>query len=175
MSDDDQGRGHGVVLATDSHGNELLTVELGPPAHIAAEAPLTGALVVVTGVHGVLLVHDVWRDQWELTGGGIEDGESSMQAAQREVWEESGQRVSRLEQVGRAMFRLSAGRLERADLFTGTVQRILPFTGNDETDAIRWWDGRSEFDGLGPIDAELVRQVRRDLKGISRRRPQSNG
>lgn len=150
-----------MVLATDSHGNELVALVLDETRSAAApSAPLTGALVVVTGPDGVLLVHDVWRDQWEVAGGGIEAGESREQAAVREVAEESGQQLIGLRRVGRATFRLARdGRVEQADLFRGEVERAAPFHGNEETDAICWWDGVSPVSGLGAIDAELIRQV----------------
>ncbi len=98
----------GMVLATDAHGNELLGVTQGT----ASDAPLTGALVVAIGPEGVLLVHDVWRDQWEVAGGGIEAGESAEEAAVREVAEESGQQLTAIKRVGRVTFRLvSDGRV----------------------------------------------------------------
>jgi 8-oxo-dGTP diphosphatase len=145
-----------MVLATDAHGNELLGVTQGT----ASDAPLTGALVVAIGPEGVLLVHDVWRDQWEVAGGGIEAGESAEEASVREVAEESGQQLTAIRRVGRATFRLvSDGRVEQADLFKGDVREGAPFVANEETDAIRWWDGETHLSGLGAIDAELIQWV----------------
>lgn len=149
-----------MVLATDLHGNEL--IELEPDGNFAAlaEAPLTGALVVVTGPDGVLLVHDVWRDAWEVAGGGIDDDETSEQAARREVIEESGQQPAALRRVARATFRLAPdGRLEQADVFKAEVEHVLPFVENSEIDAICWWDGVSTMESLSPVDGELVRRV----------------
>ncbi len=150
-----------MVLAMDAHGNELTGFALGEPmSETSSSAPLTGALVIVTGPEGVLLVHDVWRDQWEVAGGGIEEGETPVQAAVREVAEESGQQLSALQRVGRASFRLSSnGLAEQAEVFKGEVREVAPFLGNEETDAICWWDGESPLPGLGAIDAELIRRV----------------
>ena len=148
-----------MAWATDSLGNELLDIAVegsSPGGH--ASAPLTGALVVVTGPPGILLVHDVWRGQWELAGGGIESGESSEQAARREVAEESGQHLARCRRIGSAAFRLATdGTVERADLFVGHVETVGVFDGNEETDAIRWWDGTGEMEPVGAIDAALIR------------------
>lgn len=150
-----------MTLETDAHGNELLEVVWGTAEHgSGSQAPLTGALVVVTGPEGLLLVHDVWRDSWELAGGGIDAGESSDQAAVREVAEESGQHLTAVRRVGCATFRLVAdGRLEQADLFVGEVHEVAPFVANEETDDICWWDGEAALPGLGAIDAELIRLV----------------
>lgn len=153
-----------MALATNSHGNELVEIALGEqpetPDSTATAPPLTGALVVVTGPDGVLLVHDRWRGHWEVAGGGIEPGETSEQAAEREVTEESGQRLTGIRYVGHATSRLAAdGRVERADLFRGEVERAAPFAGNAEIAAIRWWDGASPLAGLSVIDGGLVRRV----------------
>lgn len=149
---------------TDAHGNELVALSIddldGLDGVPDPGAPLTGALVVVTGPEGVLLVHDVWRDQWELAGGGIEAHETPAEAARREVAEESGQQLADLWRVGRVTVRLAdGGRLEQAELFRGTLAEVAPFDGNDETDAICWWDSVSALAGLARIDAELVRRV----------------
>lgn len=83
-----------------------------------------------------------------------------MEAAVREVAEESGQRVTVLRHVGRATFRLVAdGRLEQADLFTGEVTEVEPFVANNETDGICWWDGAAPLSGSGAIDAKPIRLV----------------
>lgn len=81
-----------TAIATDGRGNELLALT----SEVAGDpSPMTGALVVAANLDGAtLLVHDVWRDQWELPGGGIEAGESLLDTAQREAFEESGQRIS---------------------------------------------------------------------------------
>lgn len=148
-----------MAWATDSHGNELLdiAVESAPrPDHDTV--PLTGALVVVTGPQGLLLVHDVWRGQWELAGGGVEPGETSEQAALREVAEESGQHLTSCRRVGSATFRLAAaGVVERADLFCGVVEDVEAFEPSAEIDAIRWWDGVTRAEEVGAIDVALLR------------------
>lgn len=149
-----------MVLATDSHGNALVEVALGESPDTTTTAPLTGALVVVTGPDGVLLVHDRWRDQWEVPGGGIDAGESPKEAAAREVAEESGQRVTVLRWVGRATFLIAAdGHLAQADLFRGEVEGAAPFEPNAEIAGVRWWDGVSPLADLSAVDAELVRRV----------------
>ena len=150
-----------MVLATDAHGNELVELEPGDGDFVGlTDAPLTGALVVVTGPEGVLLVHDVWRGAWEVPGGGIDDHESSEEAARREVVEESGQQLAGLRRVARATFRLRPDdRLEQTDLYKGEVEQVRPFVPNRETDAICWWDGVSPLQDLSAVDVELVRRL----------------
>lgn len=157
-----------MVLATDSHGNELIELEARREHGRLSPAPLTGALAVVTGPEGVLLVHDVWRGNWEIPGGGIDDDETSEEAARREVLEESGQKLAGLRLIAKATFRLAPDRrLEQADVYKGEVEQVLPFVANHETDAMCWWDGASSMQDLSPVDAELIRRVLRIVESRS--------
>ena len=60
----------------------------------------TAAYGVVTSVRGLLLTELSERTsapgRWTLPGGGLDPGESPVEALHREVWEESGQRIERV-------------------------------------------------------------------------------
>ncbi|WP_112231449.1 NUDIX domain-containing protein [Lentzea atacamensis] len=69
----------------------------------AVTTPRVGARVLLLDAHDrVLLIHacdplDRGRDWWELPGGGLDEGEEPVDAARREVAEETGMIVRRLE------------------------------------------------------------------------------
>lgn len=127
------------------------------------DAPMPAALVVVRCGRHLLLVFDRFRQQWELPGGGIDSGETPLQAAVRELQEESGLQLPSLTLAGYARFRLtSPPRDEYAAVYTARVPaRHHDFVPNREISAICWWDT------TGPppektqiIDATLAQQTR---------------
>ena len=52
-------------------------------------------VIILNAEHKMLIVkqHHKEKDIWLVPGGGIEDGESSFEAAEREVFEETGIKV----------------------------------------------------------------------------------
>ena len=133
--------GRGNPLAEDREGNAL--TDFLPAAHpVPGDAPMPAALAAVWHDHHLLLVYDRHRRQWELPGGRIEAGESPLEAAVRELHEETGLHLPGLTLAGYARFRLvSPLRDEYAALYTGeSPTRPSGFTPTDEIAAIRWWD-----------------------------------
>lgn len=72
-----------------------LVVEPGEEVHVHQRAAAYG---LVTSERGLLLTQlsqaTAVPGRWNLPGGGIDPGESPVEALHREVWEESGQRVT---------------------------------------------------------------------------------
>ncbi|TAD83124.1 MAG: NUDIX domain-containing protein [Sphingomonadales bacterium] len=66
------------------------------------KAPIAGVSVIVTNLAGdvLLLKHSYGPDVWSLPGGGLARGEDPLVAARREVREELGVELARIEPVG---------------------------------------------------------------------------
>jgi 8-oxo-dGTP pyrophosphatase MutT (NUDIX family) len=140
-----------MPLVTSRDGDHLLAIHPGADAaEIAAHyaTPLTFAVVVATfapdgALPSVLFTFNPRRAEWELPAGGIEAGESSGEAALRELAEETGQQTI-LAYAGVCVLRLAqTGALELGTIFTGTLTDLRPFTANDETSRIMLWDLQS--------------------------------
>ncbi|MGC4952771.1 NUDIX hydrolase [Actinomadura citrea] len=127
-------------LAKDHQGNAL-TALLPADRAVPGDAPMPAALAAVWHDHHLLLVYDRHRRQWELPGGWIEAAESPLEAAVRELHEETGLHLPALTLAGYARFHLaSPPRDEYAALYTAQAPtRHTTFTPTPEIAAIRWW------------------------------------
>ncbi len=122
---------------TSRNGDELVAfyagVELTTPAEYA-HLPLEFAVVIARHQDGALFVWNTWRQEWELPAGLIKAGESPIDAARRELAEESGQEAVSLAYAGLVVLRLaSSGRLEMGAAFRGKIETLRPFRANAET------------------------------------------
>ncbi|WP_405793026.1 NUDIX domain-containing protein [Streptomyces sp. NBC_01506] len=150
-------------LAVDSRGNALVSFTPGVEGVLPGDAPTPLALTALWHRGEVVVVHDRFREHWELPGGMIEPGESPRQAAVRELFEESGQEPGGpLRFVGHAGFLLGPERrAEYGALFTGDALVRRPFRASDEIAAARWWDLTVPLPGrVSAIDMYLARLTR---------------
>jgi 8-oxo-dGTP diphosphatase len=124
---------------------------------------MPAALVAIWCDRHLLLVFDRFRGQWELPGGRIDPGETPLQAAVRELHEESGLHLPALTLAGYARFWLTAPpRSEYAAVYTAhTATRHQDFTPDHEISAICWWDTtRPPPSDTQIIDATLEQHTR---------------
>ncbi|MGW2842441.1 NUDIX hydrolase [Streptomyces sp. NPDC001493] len=141
-------------LAVDATGQAPVSFTHGPEhALTTAHHPMPAALWCGGRV---LLVHDRYRKSWELPGDMIEPEETPRAAALRELLEETGQIPDGpVRFVGLAHFLLGLERrTEFLALYTGRIDRPLPFEANDEIGAVHWWHPDE------PLDAYLARLCR---------------
>lgn len=90
-----------------------------------------------SGQPEVLVVHRPRYDDWSLPKGKNDPGETSLAAAVREVWEETGYRCRVIAPVGRHEYPALGGWKE-VDYFAMTPRTHTGFQPDSEVDEIRW-------------------------------------
>lgn len=113
------------------------------------KAPIAGVSVIVTNLMGdvLLLKHSYGPDVWSLPGGGLGRGEEPMDAARREVREEVGMELVRIEPIGTLDEVLSGSPLT-AHIFTAVCDRQPRPDGREVIEA-RFFPSHSLPEPLG--------------------------
>ena len=103
--------------------------------------------VVLDGEGRVAVVHRPKYDDWSLPKGKLDEGESFEEAALREVWEETGLRVSLGEELPAVHYSVRE-RPKRVRYWRMSVEADPGFSPNDEVDELRWLSPREAVDLL---------------------------
>ena len=119
------------------------------------------SVVVVEHAGGVLMVFDGWRQQWELPGEAREPGETSRQAAVRELREETGIDGVDADGVAVAEFDLTdPDRHELLAVYRVRLRLAPRLLVNDEVLDFLWWPPSGpDGEDMSPLDAEIARRV----------------
>lgn len=150
-----------MILVENQNGHQLLSFvpsKTPIPSSEEKHIPIPFALVVAFHQGKALLIHNQWRQVWELPGGMIDEGETPELAAKRELEEETSQIADELEFIGLAKVRLKPDdRLEFGAIYTCELNTIQPFQTNDEASQILWWDLNTPIDGhITAIDHKII-------------------
>lgn len=127
----------------------------------AAPVRAAGGVVCRAGPAGlpeVAIIHRPDRDDWSLPKGKLEPGEEPVEAALREVEEETGMRCDLLEPVGQTSYVDRKGR-DKVVLYWLMRPVSGTFEPNDEVDVLRW---------LTPEEALGVMSYEQDRALLSR-------
>lgn len=150
-------------LAEKVNENLLLDFRFCPESdldRLDPSLPLGVSLMVAVHDGRVLLVHNSWRQEWELPGGMLGVGESARQAALREFREETGTAAdpASVGFVGIGTVQLGhERRIEYVAVYATHLTHLDDFEANDVVDKLAWWDVLDDFPSLSPIDQHLAR------------------
>lgn len=136
---------------------ELIIINEDQVDQVELEFPITHSLVVAKSQDGFLLMFNSWRQQWEVTGGILEPGETLRECALREMLEETNQIPSRIEFKGLMKFILKNGKTEYGGLFSADIEIERPFIENNEANRIIFWNGTNDIGYINEIDKELLK------------------
>ncbi|MBP9686483.1 MAG: NUDIX domain-containing protein [Candidatus Doudnabacteria bacterium] len=98
-----------------------------------------GVKVVIIARSEVLLIRNSYGPAgWTFPGGGIKSGETSEQAAIREVWEEVGIEISEPEYVG-MFLHTKEFKADHVEVFAVHMDKQNPVVDNTEVVEARWF------------------------------------
>ncbi len=142
-------------------GYELLEYISCDERDIIEYANVTGAGVIVKVKDEFLVGFNNWRKQWELPAGRIEKGESAREAAIRELFEETHQKLENIEFKGLFRKKRPNGEIVYMAIFLGEKDSISPFVKNetDENDEIKLWNLKEDIGYVDEIDIKIIETI----------------
>jgi tRNA threonylcarbamoyl adenosine modification protein YjeE len=148
-------------LAEKLNENLLLDFRHGPESDLDTldpSIPLRLSVMVAEHDGRVVLVHNSWRQEWELPVGEVRDDETARETAVRRFAEETGTTVTDVEFVGVGTVQLGHERsIEYVAVYRTRLNELGLFDASDEVDKLAWWDTVRDYEGLSPIDEHLAR------------------
>jgi 8-oxo-dGTP diphosphatase len=127
--------------------------EVPTPSSPGVPAPVF-AVVLAQGPAGFVLVHNRYRQVWELPGGFIDAGETPHDSARRELKEEAGCAAEALECLG--IVEVDDGRRHHGAVFRCRVVSVPASINNEEIDGICAWRPGAAPEPLGSSDRALL-------------------
>ncbi|WP_270816318.1 NUDIX hydrolase [Hungatella effluvii] len=150
------------ILARNKSGWELQEYLNISEIELSEYPNVTGAFAIIT-VNGIFLIgYNSWRGQWEFPAGGIEENETARQAAVRELFEETHQKVDKLAFKGLFKVKTAKGDIKYQAAYYGKLDALRPFVSeaNDEMAEIMLWDGLEDIGYVDEIDLTIARIVK---------------
>lgn len=128
--------------------------------HLSGALKLSGSYALIQCESKLLMVYNKWRSQWELPAGRREGAETPKECAVRELSEETGQQIADLKCIGILKSEnIKTGEVKHNPVFHALVDRLQPFLKNEETTAMKLWDGDEKIGVVDEVDCQLVRTL----------------
>lgn len=113
-----------------------------------------GVKVIVEHDNQILLIRNSygWK-KWTFLGGGIDKGEGSLEAAKREMLEETGLDLFDLKYIGEIVS-TEEGKIDYISIFTGVAPNMETQFCEFEIKEGGWFD-KNELPEMGPVGKEV--------------------
>lgn len=146
------------MLAKNKSGWTLLECLTIKETEIEKYNNITGAYAIVNVNGKYLFGFNNWRKQWELPAGGIEQGETAREAAERELFEETHQKNCELIFKGLVKVMNPNGEPRHQAVYQCFQQRLFPFykKKDDEMDEIILWDLKQDIGYVDECDMKIL-------------------
>jgi 8-oxo-dGTP diphosphatase len=117
---------------------------------------LAGSYAVLKCDDKYLLCYNTLRNQWELPAGQRGKNETSKECAIRELFEETGQSVSKIDFKGLLKVKnVISDEIKYNPVFFTTLEKLQPFQKNNETSEITLWDLKQQIGCIDEVDIKV--------------------
>lgn len=151
------------MIIENKNGDQLLEViNIGEEEAFSNYYPITHALVVVKNKDKFILLHNKYRNQWEVAGGRLEKGETLLQCAKRECYEEIGYEISNVKYLGLMKLMVKSNyfhkedKIEYGGLYCADVIEDIHFIENDEMSKLCLYEEGIDVGYINEIDLKLL-------------------
>lgn len=139
------------------NGYEFFDITCVTEKELQNFAPLSGSYAVIKSEGKYLMCYNSLRQQWELPAGKREAGEKPKECAVRELFEETGQRVTELSLVGLLKSKnVVDGSIKRNPVYFSEIAQLQPFVENTETTMIKLWDMEEQIGLIDALDMKVL-------------------
>ncbi|MCG3088863.1 NUDIX domain-containing protein [Sporosarcina cyprini] len=147
----------GEKMITKNHGYEWVEFIPLTEKEIMRYHPIAGSFAIVECAGKYLMCYNTWREQWEIPAGQREAHETARDCAIRELYEETGQRVTEMQFKGLMKVKnLATETLKYNPVYFTSINQLQPFQKNAETSKIILWDGEEDIGYVDEVDLKLL-------------------
>ena len=153
-------RGDSFMITRQNNGFEFIELISLKETKINQYHPLAGSYAIIELRGKYLLCYNSMRRQWELPAGKREVGETPLECAKRELYEETGQFVSDLQFIGLARIKNILNGAEKYNpIYYSMMDSLQPFQQNHETSEIRLWDAKKAVH-IDQVDLAILKKLK---------------
>lgn len=146
---------------TKNNGFEFLDFLMVKETEIYDYHRLAGSYAVIKCDDKYLLCYNTLRKQWELPAGQREENETPKDCAIRELYEETGQSVSKLEFKGLLKVKnIISDEIKYNPVYFTILEKLQPFQKNNETSEIELWDLKQQIGYIDEVDIRIFDYIK---------------
>ncbi|MBO0992754.1 NUDIX hydrolase [Bacillus sp. SD088] len=150
-----------MSIITNKHGHQLESfMYTESEAQFQDIGSVSGGHAVLMHKNRLIVCYNKYRRNWELPGGGKEEGENLSDCVQREILEETGRKPDKLILLG--VSTVYVPRIEKSiqwAVFYGEIMKISEFTANNEMSYMCEWDMVSNIGDVDEVDAHIAKII----------------
>ena len=146
-----------MSIVVNKHGHSLNSLQYINDIDELKVKEMCGTNAMLLYENKLVMCWNKYRNNWELPGGGKEEGEDLTQCIIREIYEETLQTATNLEI--RCWYKVFIPRINKeinGVTFYGELKEISNFSENEEMNKMILWDMKTNIGDIDGVDLKIV-------------------